>query len=328
MGSVSRKHLGTLVAAIAFVGMAVAPAAATAAEKAPEAYANGKLLTTKPVPIIGVGPISLVSETIGEIKCTNTFYGAGWNQVVGSETRGVGEVEGWGTSGCKGEKYVKSLEQSDKKAIEEKKIVCQGGYPGTVIGEGKCFTVFATAELPLEVEKEEAEVCKTEGKKLSECPNSSERSVVKLDSAVKRRIASTPWKAELIRSEREGSKVIVQRTGVHTFGETGANEDAQEEKGTCYPKEGAKPANWKAVPTGCVIVNIVFPQIPDEIVFYGSQEAEGVNGAKNGLFPSELKFEELSGKFFSSEESAGVNNETIGVVKAIGTNGVELLTVK
>jgi hypothetical protein len=294
----------------------------------PEGYENGKLLTTKPIAVTGFGPISLESEAIGEIKCKNTFYGQAWNQSVGSETKGVGEIEGWGTANCTGEKYVKSLEQSDKKAIEEKKLVCQGGYPGTVIGEAKCFTVFATAELPLEIEKEEAEVCKTEGKKLSECPNPSERSIVKLDSAVKRRVSSLPWKSELVKTEREGSKVIVQRAGVHAFGEAGANEDASEEKGTCYPKEGAKPANWKAVPSGCVVVNVIFPQIPDEIVFYGSQETEIVNGSKNGLTPSYLNFEELAGKFFSSEESAGVNNETIGEVKTLGTSAIELLTAK
>jgi hypothetical protein len=304
------------------------PAVAAQAEPAPKAYENGKALTTTHIPIIGVGKIQLESEVIGEVSCFNTFYGEGWNQLVGSETRGVGEVDGWGTSGCVAPTYVPSLEIGDTKQIEKHEVRCEGGYPGTEIGKNKCFTVFATAEEPLETEKEEAEVCKTAGKKLSECPAAGEKQTVKLTSAVRRRVASTPWKAELIRSVREGNKVIANRTGIHAFGEAGANEDAGEEKGTCYPKEGGVSANWKAVPSGCVVVNIVFPQIPDEIVFYGSQEAEGVNGSKNGLFPSVQKLEELSGKFYSSEDTAGEVNETVGEIKTLGVNGVELLTSK
>jgi hypothetical protein len=328
MGSVSRKHLGRMVAVFTFASLMLAPAAAQAAEKAPEAYANGKLLTTTHIPIIGVGPIQLKSEVIGEVKCTNTFYGEGWNQVVGTETRGVGEIDGWGTSGCTAPEYVPSLELGDTQQIEKKEVRCEGGYPGTKIGEGKCFTVFATAELPLEVEKVAAEVCKTESKKLSECTGAGEKKETKLISAVRRRVASTSWKAELSRTTRSGNKVIAQRTGVHAFGEAGAGVDAQKEEGTCYPKEGSKPANYKAVPSGCVVVNIIFPQIPDEIVFYGSQEAEGVNGSKNGLFPSKLVFEEEAGKFFSNEDSAGENNETEGEVKTLGANAIELLTTK
>jgi hypothetical protein len=299
-----------------------------AAAAGPENYANGKLLSTTHTPVTGFGSIQLISEVIGEVKCQNTFYGQAWNQAVGSETKGVGEIEGWGTANCTAPTYIPSLEIGDKEKIEKKEVRCEGGYPGTEIGKGKCFTVYATAELPLEVEKQQAEVCKTETKKLSECTGAGEKKEKTLISAVRRRLTSTPWKAELNRTTREGNKVIAQRTGVHTFGEPGAGEDAQNEEGACYPKEGGKSANYKAVPSGCVIVNVVFPQIPDEVVFYGSQEAEGINGSKNGLFPSKLVFNEESGNFFSSEDSAGEKNETAGEVKLIGTNAVELLTTK
>jgi hypothetical protein len=328
MGSVSRKHLIRL-ASVAATAAVLLPTAVAQAEVAPKAYSNGKVLSTLHVPIIGVGEIKLKSEVIGVVKCENTFYGEGWNQVVGSETRGVGEIDGWGTSGCEAPTYVPTLEIADTKQIEKHEVVCQGGYPGTEIGKNKCFTVFATAELPLETEKVEAEVCAKEGETLAKCNKEpSEKKTVKLISAVRRRIASTPWKAELIKGEREEEEVVLQRTGVHTFGEAGRGEYAQNESGPCYPKEGAKPASWKAVPSGCVVVNIVFPQIPDEILFYGSQEARGINGSKNGLFPSTLEFNEESGSFFSSENSAGVNNRTFGSVKTIGSNSVELLTSK
>ena len=190
--------------------------------------------------------------------------------------------------------------------------------------------MYATAEEPLEVEKESAEVCAVESKNLTECNNEAkEKRTVSLISAVRRRVATTPWKAELTRGTREGEPNILQRTGLHTFGEGGADQDGQEEVGTCYPKEAERDASFKAVPSGCVLVNIVIPQLPDEIVFYGSLELWLINGSKNGLSPSSISFVE-SGKLFSSEGVAGSMNEleSANGLKLIGANAIELLTAK
>jgi hypothetical protein len=296
-------------------------------EKAPRAYQNGKLIGSGRLAVTAFGQIQLTSEALGEVGCTNVISGETWNQVVGSETRGVGEVEGWGTYGCTDPAYVQTLENADKAAIERKEVACQGGYPAVKVGEGKCFTVFASAELPLEGETISAEVCSTEGKKLSECKKASEKKTVTLTSAVRRRVVSLPWKAELIRGESEGEQAVLERVGVHAFGEAGAGIDGQEGTGTCYPKAGGAPASWKAVPTGCVIVNVVLPQIPAELVFYGSQEPALVSGVKKGLFPSSAKFAD-AGRLFSSEGAAGAGNGAQGSVETIGSSAIELLTAK
>jgi hypothetical protein len=296
-------------------------------EKAPQAYDNGRLIGASHTPITGFGQVTLSSEVIGELACANVIAGETWDQVVGTETRGVGEVDGWATYGCTDPTYVQGLEKTDKTAIERKEVACQGGYPGVTIGEGKCFSVFATSELPLETEKVSAEVCATESKKLSECKKASEKRVVTLISILRRRVTSMPWKAELIRGEREGEATNLARVGLHTFGEAGGNVDAQEAKGVCYPKEGEAPANWRAVPSGCVAVTVVLPQIPAEVVFYGSQELSTINGAIRGLFPSSVNFEG-AGKLFSSENVGGPKGEARGSLRILGTAGVELITAK
>jgi hypothetical protein len=295
---------------------------------APEAYSNGRPLSSSHVPFTGVGPVQLISETIGGVSCSAYFYGEAWNALVGGETRGVGEVDGLGTSGCKDPSYVKSLEETDKGQIERKEVACRGGYPGVKIGEGACFSIYVTTELPLEVEQTEALVCATEGKKLSECNKSaSEKKTVKLISTLRRRATSTPWKGELIRGTREGEGVVLARTGLAAFGEAGANIDGQDGQGACYPKEAEVPASWKAVPSGCAIVDVILPQIPAEIVFYGSQELWVINGSRTGLFPSTVRLED-SGMLFSSANLAGENNQTEGSVTTFGSGAIELLTSK
>ncbi len=76
-----------------------------------------------------------------------------------------------------------------------------------------------------------------------------------------------------------------------------------------------------------MFVNVVFPQIPAEVVFYGGQEPLIINGAKNGLYPSKLEFNE-SGKLVSSEGSAGGEAELAGTLYGDGAVTLELITVK
>ena len=88
----------------------------------------------------------------------------------------------------------------------------------------------------------------------------------------------------------------------------------------------SRPFTEHEINSGCVIVNVVFPQIPDEIIFYGSQEAEGINGSKNGLFPSSLDLAE-AGKLFSATGASG-EAELTGTAKMLGTEVLGLLTAK
>ena len=62
-----------------------------------------------------------------------------------------------------------------------------------------------------------------------------------------------------------------------------------------------------------MLVNIIFPQIPLEFVFYGTQEVWSLNGAGNGLNTSKLEFLE-AGTLFTSEGKEG-EGSTEGTVK-------------
>jgi len=136
-------------------------------------------------------------------------------------------------------------------------------------------------------------------------------------------VVSLPWKVELIRGERNEEEGVLQKIGLHEYGESGT---ATAKSTKCYPKEGEKPASFKAIPLGCIGVNILFPQIPAEFAYYGTQEIFGVNGVKNGLTPSHLSFTSAGG-LFSSEGLEG-EGSTEGSVKLLGSVGQELLTAR
>ncbi len=108
--------------------------------------------------------------------------------------------------------------------------------------------------------------------------------------------------------------------GLHEYGESG---NSTEHSTLCYPKEGANPAVFTKLPSGCVGVTIIFPQIPLEFVFYGTQEIEAINGFGNGLNASRLEFVQ-AGKLFSSEGLDG-EGETTGAVNLFGAKQVELM---
>lgn len=332
---------------LALVGLAMS-ATQAAAVVAPQGYQNEKLVGTTPVPIIANGKIQLHSSVLGEIKCINTFYGQGENE----SKVGRGEVLGWGTAECTAPVHIRELEESEpnKAAIErwikehneniaEPKAAIKCAAPETKAGEVKCLTVFATSERPVEREAGQGEICKEkpfeEGKTLAFCKEHAETEVKQVLKTIRRRTSSLPWRSELVRCtriiEEEEHNSVCTKVGEHAFGEAGT---AAEENTACFPKEGTKEANFKAVPEGCIIVSIVFPQIPLEFVFYGTQEIFGENGSKNGLFPSHLEFLEPSGELFSSEELEGkgkttsIEGTTPTPVTTIGANHVELLTSK
>ncbi len=303
----------SMVMLLAVAGLLGAGAAQAGAETPPVAYANGLKLSTTKIPITANGEIQLHSTVLGKISCQNTFYAQAWNE--GSPLRAYGEVLGWGTSSCTAPEELKSLEAADKKQIEEGKIPVP-------------LTVFASAEMPVEKTLREGEVCSVEKKVfLSECPNSSERVAKNYLSKFARRVTSLPWKIEVIRGERIEEAGILQKIGLVSYGESGT---ATGHSTKCYPTEKVgsevQDANWESVPAGCIAVNVVFPQIPLEFVFYGSQEVWDVNGAGNGLNTSRLEFKE-SGTLFTSEGLEG-EGSTTGKVKIAGAESVQLMTAK
>ena len=183
--------------------------------------------------------------------------------------------------------------------------------------------------MPLEKIARQAEICIVKTKTLEECDannpegNYTERETRLLISEFHRRAASLPWKVELVRGEDEGEEAVQQKIGLHAFGETGT---ALGHSTACYPTEAGKPASFKVLPTGCIGVNVLFPQIPAEYIYFGTQEIWDQNGVKSGLSPSHLEFLE-AGTLFSSEGLDGEASIT-GEVKLDGSKNLELITAR
>jgi hypothetical protein len=312
--------ISIMIAIAAAAGALALSSAPALAEEPPRAYSNGGELTETPLPIVAWGEIQLHSTVLGKIHCLNSFYAQGWNQHEHFEAtkpiRGYGEVLGWGNSVCEAPEEIASLEVAHKREIEEGKIQAP-------------ITVTATAEMPLERIGRQAEICIEATKTLEQCAAKNaegkytEREVRVVTSEFHRRVVTLPWKVELIRGEREEEAGVLQRIGVAEFGEAGT---AAAHTSKCYPKEHELPATFKVLPAGCIGVNILFPQIPAEFVFYGSQEIWALNGVKNGLSPSHLHF--LEAGTLTSPENLEGEGSTTGEIKLIGANGVELMTAK
>lgn len=310
--SVRRPARALKVCVFACVALGATAALARAAETPPRSYVNLREMTTR-VPILTSGKLTLTSSVLGEVHCSNTFYSYGWNEhehgQASNPVRAYGEVVGLTTSSCQ-------APQVEASALEKKEKA----------------TVTVSAELPLERVQRQAVVCKEEKKvKLSECANDEERETKTVTWKVRRRIASFPWKLEMVRGEREEEPVILEKMGLHAFGEAGT---ATGQSTKCYPKEKAvvegkeveRSATFTKVPAGCVAVNVIVPQIPLEVVYYGTLEVLESNGFGNGLNASRLQFAQ-AGKLFSSQDAAG-EGEATGTIHAIGAESVELITAK
>jgi len=347
----SKRRFFTLSSCLAGVlaAASLGIAAMTAQANPPEIYENGQvakigkfciaetetcLATEKTeerspyVPIIAWGKINLKSEGLGAegVTCTNTFTGKTWNEhehgIKQNPIRGYGVAEGWGTSTCAAPEFIKNYRHD-----------C-GCEP----------TIFASAERPLEYEYREALICKKalfeEGKKLlSECPNATEREAEALYSAVKRKTVSLPWKIELVRGYPKSGhteEVVQQRIGLKNYGECGPGAaegtptcEGAKENTACYSKQSeTENYSYEEIPGGCVVTNIVIPQVPVEVPFFGTLEVTGRNGAGSGVDPSKIEFEgAFSGKLQSQadQEGSGTVNEK---VKELGEEGQGLITAK
>jgi hypothetical protein len=286
-----------LIVAVASAGAAAVATPAQAAIFAPLFYSNAKPLTTTPVPVSLWGALKLNSKFAGEITCErDVLSGSVWNHLEGGE----GRLEGMGATPCK----APVLERNECPLFLE----CPN------------LTVFMTAELPLEVEEREAEMCSDETKReLSQCPAKTERVIEPpLPLRIRRRTASLPWSLELISSEwEEESGVPVARIGLP--GET------------CYPKEIVEgkqvAAKWTKVPAGCIRLDVVIPEIPHELVFYGELVPRLFSGAGNGLDASSLAFNKEAG-YIVSENEAVPETYSEGRLHITGSEARELITAR
>jgi hypothetical protein len=277
--------------------LTLVPAAAQA-EAPPQFYSNRNLLTATHLPVLVWGELKLSSAAVGEIHCLNAINTSVWDEGA----VGHGAYEGWGTNACKAPELEKALEEIFKKKV----------------------TVFATAELPLEKEIRQGEVC-IEEKPLSECTN---KEPVEIAWKVHRRPSSFPWKLQLVNKTVEAETKTYEQLGLP---ETGT---------TCYPKKKVKnekgeeievAAGWEEVPAGCIKIDVIAPQIPDEVEFYGALEPPIVNGFTNGLHPSHLGFSLAAGLLVTSGSITSPGGEapetyTNGEMKMLGSEGMQLIT--
>lgn len=286
---------------------AVAPVAAQAeTEVPPQFYSNNHLAggVSSPVKAIAWGAIRLESAAVGKIECHNVMNFSAWNE----SNRGVGQFEGWGTNACVAPELEELLEKTYEEPIKKGLIKSP-------------ISVFATSELPSKPEFREAETCTEETKtKLSECESGGTRDVQELLAAVRRRATSFPWKLKLVRAIREEAEEVVANIGVAPAGQN------------CYPTEKVieegheveRPVSWEKEPSGCLKIVIVCPQIPAEVVFYGTMSPQFFNGVKNGLSPTRMVFNKEAGELLSNHGEApetGISGE----LKILGMNEQQLL---
>jgi hypothetical protein len=301
------------VLAMALVTWVASGVQVAGAETTPQFYSNAHLLKSEHLATTIWGEFKLKSEALGEgpeaeIHCKNVLGSSLWNE----GGRGYGLIEGWGTNACKAPALEKLLETVYKKTIESGRIKSP-------------ITVFATAELPLEKELREGEVCAEEKEtKLSECPKEEERENKLIVWHVRRAVTSLPWKLELVKALREEETVNVARIGVPPAGKTCYPKETYEEEGEVLER----PAKWQAVPAGCVRINVVAPQIPNEVVFYGQLEPRFHSGAGNGLNASALEFGFEEPTKLQAEKGEAPESSVSGSLKIAGAESEQLIRAK
>jgi hypothetical protein len=292
------RRLGSLaaIAAVASAGAAPLAAPAQAAVFAPLFYSNAKPLTKTPVSVTLWGELKLNSTAVGEIACNAVLTASVWNEA----SRPAGAVQSLTSPRCKAPVLETQYEN-----------VCRfTGCPPTVLVSG---------ELPLEVEVREAEVCSEEVKtELSECPAKAERRMESLPLRIRRRTVSFPWSLRVQEHEDEGGVVREAILGIPPASQS------------CYPTEIVEGVQrfvqWEKVPPGCIKLDVMVPQAPVELVFYGSLVPWWINGAGNGLDASHLEFRREAGELVSSTEGVRATWST-GSLKSTGSESRELIVV-
>jgi hypothetical protein len=301
----ARIRIGAVLAVLV---LAAVSAPNAGAEGPPRFYLNDLLTGETPRPLVGWGEVTFETTSVGKVHCLELLDGSAWNRVGAS---GAGELEQFTGEECE-DPEIEHLPQVER--------LC------TVEGCARPLTIFVTTEMPIAVKLQEAIICVNASKTLRECKEPAERTTAKLVTEYRRRTTSVPWKLSLVRGLREEEEVRLVQMGSASS--------------TCYPKEKVivegkeeeVPAGWEKVPAGCVKLNFVIPQIPAEMVFYGSQEVELLNGTKNGLSPSRLRFFESGllayGGSGARPVSSGGQVLLKGEARLLGASGQELITAK
>ncbi|MHB8490772.1 MAG: hypothetical protein ACYDA6_00950 [Solirubrobacteraceae bacterium] len=282
-----------LVLAGTLLGAMPLTAQASVASGSPEWYKNGQLASSgSHLPVFGDGFITFESSEKEpgvkelEIECMNILYGGISNE--GSPLRGHAQILEWWAMG-----HVQAAEHTEVSSL------CRFTYLGGPAGEA-----WVTAERPLEVTQQEAIVCDSPNKKLTECEATGETERKEMIREVRRAPLTTPWNSELVVK------------GSTTYAKIGV------------PTEAGKSCSEEPAPPGCMRLTILYPEINLQLPIEGSLEAKLVNGAKNGLSPSELVFEGTKSGSLTIPGSLGETVFASGKVKLLGAEGRELLNAE
>jgi hypothetical protein len=305
-----------LTLTVLLAGMALAQGASADVALAvlePQFYANNHLLGATAAPMFTWGQVTL-QTSVGPVTCTLMLSG----NIKNEGGQGVGEITGL-TSGLCSDPELCKLVNPECHPLEPEREP----------------TVHVTAEMPLRPnEVQEAEFCAEPGKAVINCPLESEREKATMAGHLRRRGSSFPWHAEMTEGTSLEEVDFLLRLGFR-----GA---------TCYPKEKVivegkeeeVPVTWERVPAACVKLNVVVPQFPMELVYYGRLQPQLLNGTKNGLSPSRLAFnggaEELElgggrtlGKVTTGEDVVAKGIARVsGTLKMLGLASEELIVVR
>ncbi len=327
------------------VNGAVKPLIATCRYEATECAANEREpYRSLSEPVIGWGSLVLHAEGLGPagVACTgSTFLGTVYNAHEGenleSPVRAYGLVEEFSTD--EGPYHFKYDINSCSAPEFALRPVC---------GDADC-EVYVSAEPPLTLDYREAEVCNGHHlfngrypEPLSDCPLPSERETEQVPYAAQRSRSTLPWKVELVRGYTASHEEVVQpRIGMASFGECGPGAaegtetcSAATATGRCYQQGPSTTYSYADEPQGCVVLNVIVPEVPVEIPFFGSLETTIRNGAGDGTDPSRLEIEEsVAGQLRSQEGLEGTGHvRTVCAVgcsiKLLGEEGQQLLTAK
>jgi hypothetical protein len=290
-----RHTRSALVLAGVLLICAPATAQASIANGNPEWYKNGTPVSSgSHLPMFGDGFMTFETSTEiapgqKELEIECMNVLFGGFSNEGSPLRGHFQILEWWAMG-----HTPTSEHPELGAL------CRFTYLGQPSGQA-----WVTAERPLSVIEQDSIICESPNKKLAECQPTNETEKRSMIREVGRPPLTTPWNAELIVK----SGVPYAKLGI--------------------PTEAGKSCSETPAPPGCVRMTVVYPEINLQFPFEGSLEVRLINGTKNGLSPSELKFEaEKSGALTIPGTNGEAKVYASGPVKLIGAEGRELITAE
>lgn len=299
----------TGIAALMLIAGLLAASAAHAGVESPEPvvalYQNGGIGPSKTAPVRteSWGQLNWQSQALGSEawECSSSTYGQVWNE--GTQKHAEGIIDAWYASG-----HVSQLMTGE---------AFSGCQPR---GESGGADSFVSAEAPVKTEQGSSGANETADRTLS-----------------------TPWNMEAHCGVREDAFEPVLKIGVpssefplalsSTVCPAEATEEAEAQEIAAYAKEREEGKGCyvsKPAPAGCTRYTFVQPATGLEVAFGGTLHGRWLNGVRNGLSPSKVRFEGPASGELQCEWPAGctATASARGEMKQLGYNEEQLLQLK